>query len=280
MGVFLDIDADFIFEPRTSGNCLVKQRPWISPGRLRATLRRSGLSWAGAETFIFTDHKEAYFVWKERRVSHSTLIHVDTHSDMYDSFPWVVHCGNFLRKALDERVFSRVVWVMPGWLYDSGDWEKFDLPGARRNKGDCRDHSRRQVPTVLIWDKKIPVEAVPLDAFVMPNTRVQLLTIATSPSFVPFRSEVVRQFVEKMAGTERDKSASRASDSLARSGPGVPCKVTVRPNIPLCLEHPVLKRLLEEAGGEDLSGRKGFGYLWAEHRIIQERETTPWQVTA
>ncbi|HHY37936.1 MAG TPA: hypothetical protein GX507_03310, partial [Clostridia bacterium] len=131
MTVCLDIDADFIFRPRTTGNPTVRQDPWISPEDFVRALRRSGLDWRNCRAAVFADHEQAYFVWRNQGIHLATLVHVDAHSDFYDSFPWLVHCGNFLRKAAEEGFLKKIVWVVPPWLYESGEWRKWDLPHLR-----------------------------------------------------------------------------------------------------------------------------------------------------
>ncbi|HHY34578.1 MAG TPA: hypothetical protein GX510_02910 [Firmicutes bacterium] len=289
MAVFLDIDADFMFKPRTSGNTLIKQRLWIRPEDLLKNLKAAGLKWKGSPVALFTDHKEAYFVWKEWGAHSDTLIHVDAHSDLYDTFSWSLHCGNYLRRALEERMFSKVVWVMPDWLPGSGEWTKWDIPffggesyevRVRRSRApECNAVLRGEENVVGTADghpgrfeagrgiavrrRKVRFQAVPLGYFNMPNSTVALTTLATSPTFVP-AGELgsVRELVERIA---RDASC-----------------VEVRPNIPLSLRDPRLRELLRadlvQAGSPELlrlrtgrtSGgwRAAAGFLWAEHRAM------------
>lgn len=302
MAVFLDIDADFMFKPRTSGNTLMRQKLWVKPDDLLENLKAAGLKWKGSPVALFTDHKEAYFVWKETGAHLDTLVHVDAHSDLYDTFSWFLHCGNYLRRALEERVFSKVVWVMPDWLLGSGDWVRWDIPffTLRRNSrlgteretvsiGEERDQSgidgprgkisqrhagcggrlnlrsADSVAIVSIKHGKVEFRAVSMEDFKMPNTKVTLVTVATSPMFVPVSGlGAVRELVEKVA-----RHASY---------------VEVRPNIPLSLKEPRLRELLKVDFAQSSSPglfrerkicssrgwRTAVGFLWVEHRMIAE----------
>lgn len=300
MAVFLDIDADFMFKPRTSGNTLTRQELWARPDDLLKNLKAAGLKWKGSSVALFTDHKEAYFVWKEWGAHLDTLVHVDAHSDMYDTFSWCLHCGNYLRRALEERMFSKVVWVMPDWLLGSGDWARWDIPfvnvrrsdsrlgneGEAVSTGEGRDQSgidgprgkisqgyngracrpdisiANGVATVSIKYGKLEFSVVSMEDFKMPNTRVALVTLATSPMFVPaVELGAIRQLVEKVA---RDASY-----------------VEVRPNISLSLKEPRLRELLkvdfarvssprflrERETRTSGRWRSALGFLWVEHRM-------------
>ena len=262
MSVYLDIDADFMFRPRTAGNPRVQQVCWMMPGELVERLGEAGLGWDESLAVVFTDHKEAYFVWKEWGAHSATLVHVDAHSDFYDTFPWLVHCGNFVRRAVEDGLFSKVVWVVPRWLYDSGEWERWDTPGVRLQK-------RRKTPSYrergrCRAGREVEVEIVPHDRFFMPNSRAALVTVATSPAFVPASGlPLVRELVDCVA--ER-------------------CSVlVVRPHIPMSIEEPALRSLWLDVRGEVGTGRTGRGetrssavrrllsYLWVEHEVAQLR---------
>lgn len=264
MGVYVDIDADFMFRPRTGGNPRTRQDRWITPMELVGRLLEAGLDWSASPVVVFTDHKEAYFVWKEWGVRLATLVHVDAHSDFYDTFPWLVHCGNFLRKAVEDRMFSKVVWVAPRWLYDSGEWARLDMDGvrlrARRSASSHHDtgcwHCR--------GGHEVRVEIVPHDRFVMPNSRVVLVTVATSPAFVPPNAlDRTKELVETIAARGRG--------------------LAVRPHIPISIEDAVLRALWRDVrdeagcrqayqGGKPTNrseGRRQLSYLWAEHAVLQ-----------
>jgi hypothetical protein len=271
----LDIDADFMFRPRTCGNPRIRQRCWIEPGEFVGRLEEAGLDWDASPMMAFTDHKEAYFVWREWGAHSATLVHVDAHSDFYDTFPWLVHCGNFLRRAAGEGMFSKIVWVVPRWLYDAGEWERWDTPGVRlsvgrkrlsyHQKGRCRE------------GRGTAFEIVPHDRFLMPNSRVVLMTLATSPAFVPADGlPLVKDLVSSLG--------QRCS------------RVVVRPHIPGSLENPVLRRLWTDVRREGREGgavrlrrsetearepavRRLLGYLWIEHEAFQrchEEARPPW----
>ena len=263
MGVYLDIDADFMFRPRTSGNPRVRQDCWTTPGEVVDGLEKAGLGWDESPAAVFTDHKEAYFVWKEWGAHSATLVHMDVHSDFYDTFPWLVHCGNFVRKAAEDGLVSKVVWVVPRWLYDSDEWERWDTPGVRlqRHRKTLSYHEKGR----CCAGHEVEVEIVPHDRFLMPNCRAALVTVATSPASVPAEGLLqVRELV--------DCVAERCS------------RLAVRPHIPMSIDDPALRRLwLDVRRGDGATTGRGaatsgaaaahrlLSYLWVEHDVVRRR---------
>jgi len=273
MAICLDIDADFLFKPRSNGNILrTSQDLWLTPEELLGSLRKAGLRWPLSPAWIFTNHKEAYFIWREQGFSSETLVHVDAHADLYDSFPWMVHCGNFLRKAVEEGRFCKVIWVVPPWLYVDRESAKRDLPGFQLRTAGSQDHLNRvshgsenraalgganeanRHRQVFRMGKKAEVEVVPLDRFRLSPTKVKIVTLATSPLFVSADGyPAIKDLVRAVA---RECGA-----------------VSVRADIPLCLEDPVLGRDIGRYGKKSGSPTVlNLDYLWAEHRRLEERE--------
>lgn len=261
MAVYLDIDADFLFYPRNNGNPRGKEGTmWLAPDGLVKRLEKAGLRWSSSPVFLFTDHKEAYFVWAEAGVWSETLVHVDAHSDLYDSFSWMIHCGNFLRKTAETGRFSKIIWVMPMWLYQSGDWQKYDLPGCREQsslacEGSDKNEKYPEVSRVHLLNRKVTVEVVPLNWFRLPVTHIKMVTLATSPLFVPSHGyAAVKDLV---------------SDILTDCA-----DFYVRPDIPLCLKDPVLRKDLPDQGrnGAGKCPLLDLGYLWSEHKRLEELE--------
>jgi tetratricopeptide (TPR) repeat protein len=70
---------------------------------------------------MMEDHRDAYFFWKELGIRGAPCLHVDAHLDMaYMQTPldFNVHmpelnCANYLLRAVEEGIVSRVVWVIP-----------------------------------------------------------------------------------------------------------------------------------------------------------------------
>jgi Flp pilus assembly protein TadD len=66
--------------------------------------------------FKFENHDEAYYVWRDRRLSERILLHIDAHHDMYGAWPdknLSVTIANFILPALQENVIREVVWAVP-----------------------------------------------------------------------------------------------------------------------------------------------------------------------
>jgi tetratricopeptide (TPR) repeat protein len=64
----------------------------------------------------FENHDQAYYVWRERRLSERILLHIDAHHDMYTPWPaenLSITIANFILPALKENVVREVVWAVP-----------------------------------------------------------------------------------------------------------------------------------------------------------------------
>ena len=122
--LLLDIDLDFFFAPPKyhPGELHPDHfKPWISPQDFMERLAALGIKMPPLEAFGIVDHRQAFFCWKRARCRNAIIVHFDAHSDCYPSFPEIVHCGNFLRKAISEGIASRIVWVLPAWFYHNPD---------------------------------------------------------------------------------------------------------------------------------------------------------------
>ena len=80
--------------------------------------------------FKFENHDQAYYVWRDRRLSERILLHIDAHHDMY--VPWrnedlSITIANFVLPALRDNVVREVVWTVP-----DETWE------GRTGRGDIR----------------------------------------------------------------------------------------------------------------------------------------------
>lgn len=242
MGVYLDVDADILFAPRNNGGAASNQFAWISPDDLVNHLKVAGLDWSESVLSAFTDHKEAYFVWKDLHVVDQRLVHVDSHLDCYGTFSWMLHCGNFLRRALDEHMFSEVIWVIPNWLWEQGDFLTYDSPAIPGERWTLTRRSRE-----IRWRcrNKALIRVVRFEEFLMPSCTVTHVTFATSPGFVPGYGI---------------RSIQRLFDLLAST-----CsKVEI---------HPSPEAWLSDFMGTQFSeDPPSKGYLWFEHRSKQNRE--------
>ena len=75
-----------------------------------------GLFLSSNRIFKFENHDEAYYVWRDRRLSERILLHIDAHHDMYGAWPdknLSVTIANFILSALQENVIREIVWAVP-----------------------------------------------------------------------------------------------------------------------------------------------------------------------
>lgn len=171
--VLLDIDVDFMFYPRTTGNpyAAATQRAWIGVQQLIDGLKNAGVRWdnsCSASVIGFLDHSQAYWEWKFYGYRGATVIHVDAHSDFYETFAGILHAGNYLGKSMDDGVVARTFWIVPDWLRNDWSLRRFDLEGVVRGK----------------YHGKVPVTVATLNSLRL-SSSVDLITVAITPGFVP-----------------------------------------------------------------------------------------------
>jgi tetratricopeptide (TPR) repeat protein len=73
---------------------------------------------AGRRVVVMENHDAAYGVWRDAKVAHRTLIHIDAHHDMWQARrPDQVTIANFISVALADELVGDVYWVVPdrGW---------------------------------------------------------------------------------------------------------------------------------------------------------------------
>jgi tetratricopeptide (TPR) repeat protein len=64
--------------------------------------------------FLIENHDEAYYIWRDARISKRTLLHVDAHHDMWwTDGETTIDIGNFICLALKQDLLQEVLWVVP-----------------------------------------------------------------------------------------------------------------------------------------------------------------------
>lgn len=148
------------------------------------------MPWGGKDVFIFDNHNHAFFFWNYEvmmgRVARGlTLLHVDQHRDMRDaSVPFtggddlarifdytnfVLDVGNFIKPALDLKIFSHVETVS-----SSDDFQKnFTAPFVFDLDMDIFSPEMDYIPHAI----KMECVRAGLQA-------ASAVTIATSPYFI------------------------------------------------------------------------------------------------
>lgn len=171
--ILLDIDVDFFYGPPAYNPEELNPdrfKAWLSAQDFLAAISRVGLRLPSRSARGMADHKEAYFHWKRAGFRDALVVHFDAHSDCYQSLPEVVHCGNFLRKAILEGIVGKVIWVIPTWYYANPCH-----PMAQ----DALESVQRRVY------RDLPIEVVRYESLARVRGRPAMVTLAGSPSFVP-----------------------------------------------------------------------------------------------
>lgn len=76
---------------------------------------------APERVFVFENHDEAYYIWREHAVQNRIVVHIDAHHDMYGQ--WTldkktnarprISIANYIYPAVEEGMLREVIWVPP-----------------------------------------------------------------------------------------------------------------------------------------------------------------------
>lgn len=68
--------------------------------------------------YIIDDHHEAYYLWAKKKYNALSLIHIDSHHDMYtgNNFPWI---NNYVYYAVKTGIVRTCYWVVPEYFYNN-----------------------------------------------------------------------------------------------------------------------------------------------------------------
>ena len=81
--------------------------PAVQPASQATTLHK------GTPCFLFENHDEAYYLWREAGIHDATLVHVDAHHDMWPSRGGPVTVGSFVHRAMTDELVGEIYWVVP-----------------------------------------------------------------------------------------------------------------------------------------------------------------------
>ncbi|HHY46221.1 MAG TPA: hypothetical protein GX506_02870 [Firmicutes bacterium] len=177
--LLMDIDLDFFFAPpmyHPGESHPERFKPWLSPQDFLKYLAAAGIKMPPVEAAGMEDHRQAYFCWKRAGCRNAIVVHFDAHSDCYGSFPEIVHCGNFIRKALNEGIVRRIVWVLPAWFYHNPGH-----PVASDALNSLKRGAYRPLPLKVVSFTELPAASGLSFSGVAPR----MVTLALSTSYVP-----------------------------------------------------------------------------------------------
>lgn len=234
MNVYVDIDLDYLVKPvqkksinniRILKNCQCE----ISDTDVFVNqLKSKGLLNAREKKF-FTNHKKSYTYWWVKRMYNMTLIHIDAHSDLYRNRSrdltflgdMDMACDDYIWYGIRDGFISRIFWVIPEGLYDLSNRElsRQFISESMINHVNCGDGIMEISFSVntRIGEREILYSICTIDK--LPEIEAaELLTVATSPEFVPEAADCVFEKVLHELGA-KDEEIERIM-KLHREMPG------------------------------------------------------------
>lgn len=201
MGVYLDIDLDFLVSPvrqKSINNVRVYKNDKCKISDVDEfikALNTKGLLNPKDKRF-FTSHRKSYTYWWINKLMDMTLIHIDAHSDLYrvknkaltllcDSD---MGCDDYIWYAIRDGFISKIYWVIPEGLYNL---RETDLAKRFISKDMLKNYSYEdnmlkidfEVETRL-GKREIKYSICTLKALPCFD-RIDFMTVATSPEFIP-----------------------------------------------------------------------------------------------
>jgi tetratricopeptide (TPR) repeat protein len=66
------------------------------------------------KVFLFENHDQAYYIWRDAGVINRKLVHIDAHHDMsWADDKATIDIGNFICPALKQALIQEIFWVIP-----------------------------------------------------------------------------------------------------------------------------------------------------------------------
>lgn len=233
MNVYVDIDLDYLVKPiqqksinniRTYKNndCQISDTEVFIE-----QLKNKGLMNVKEKKF-FTNHKKSYTYWWIRKMYDMTLIHIDAHSDLYRNrtrdlmtlCDTDMGCDDYIWYALRDGFISKIYWVIPDGLYDLSNIElsRQFISESMILNCSCEDRAMkiRFSVNTRIGEREIDYTICTIDKLPYIES-AEMLTVATSPEFVPETADSVFEKVLFELGA-KDEEIKRIID-MHRSMP-------------------------------------------------------------
>lgn len=211
MSLYLDIDLDYFTSPIIRES-VTNHRPasdqatqMANPTELFDILRAKEIG-LGPNRFIFTNHMQSHLRWWLAGKPANSVIHIDAHSDLYGhSHPdlsklKMLGCQNYLWHSIREGLIAEIYWVFPNNIVDTSNPDTV-----------CKMFSPSQVENVSVEGNILHLDLVCLlpggtrktvayhilkaeDLPIFKET-AEIITIATSPEFIPPQYDKLIQIV-------------------------------------------------------------------------------------
>lgn len=234
MSVYVDIDLDYLVKPvqqkstnnvriYKNNNCQISE-----PDEFIDKIKNKGLLNVKERKF-FTNHKKSYTYWWIKKMYNMTLIHVDAHSDLYRNrsrdltalSDMDMGCDDYIWYGIRDGFISKIFWVIPEGLYDLTNIElsKQFISESMIIHSSCEDGLMKIIfsANTRIGEREIDYTICTIDKLPQIES-AELLTVATSPEFVPEAADHVFEKVLCELGA-KDEEIERIMD-MHRNMPG------------------------------------------------------------
>lgn len=165
------------------------------------------------EKHIFTNHRKSYIYWWMKRLKNCTLIHIDAHSDLYRNkqndlrhlSDVDMNCDDYLWYALRDDFIDEIFWVCPDEFIDTACMDKLEKmfsPSMIKSVGTENGmiNVNLDIITRSVFGKIIKVHILKIDDLPCFNTKSLMLTMATSPEFIPASADILIDQVNSVIG--------------------------------------------------------------------------------
>lgn len=220
MNIYVDIDLDYLVKPvqqKSINNLRLYKNNicQISEADVFINKLKSKGLLNVRERKFFTNHKKSYTYWWIKKMYNMTLIHVDAHSDLYRNRnreltllnDMDMGCDDYIWYGIRDGFISKIFWVIPEGLYDLGNIElsRQFIAEDMIIQSSCEKDAMKIKFSVntRIGEREIDYIICTIDKLPEIDSAA-LLTVATSPEFVPEAADCVFEKVlhELGAGDE------------------------------------------------------------------------------
>jgi hypothetical protein len=235
MGIYVDIDLDYLVKPvqlKSTNNIRTYKNNHCEVSdadEFIEKIKNKGLLNVRERKF-FTNHKKSYTYWWIRKMYDMTLIHIDAHSDLYRNRNMnltilnnmEMGCDDYIWYGIRDGFISKIFWVVPEGLYDLGSMElaKQFISESMIIDSSCEEGVMKIKFSVStrVGEKEISYTICTIDK--LPKIEgAEMLTVATSPEFVPEAADCVFERVLNELGAA-DEEIKRIMDMHAN----MPCE--------------------------------------------------------
>jgi hypothetical protein len=200
--IYLDIDMDYFVKPvfkySVNGMRLYKNEECLLDDVGIFFEKLNDKISMPVEKHIFTNHKKSYIYWWMKKLKNCILVHIDAHSDLYRNkqkdLRFIsdidMNCDDYLWFALRDDFIDEIYWVCPEdtiYLSDRNSAMNIIGPGMVNNMELVGDivNIDFEVINRSGTEKKIKLHVLTIDNLPELKNSTAMLTMATSPEFVP-----------------------------------------------------------------------------------------------